>query len=302
MEDRHENFQMYMSSIRCKIDRDVFAKMMEMNLEDYSPTTFVQFLSTPAKAIKANKTFFSSDESMSSGFPRTRKAKETFEPNWDQDLIHVKVRTHRKNGSPIDLTGSMLHVSVFDKKHKKEKPKLVGSVTLNLSSIIVDSQQNFEVSTKKSGEKSGEPLGKIFDFSGYIKRLSRKSPAKRPDDKVSGGGESESMMLNSDSAMLNSSGHLTKGPSTSLMSSPRRSSRKRWLPKTWTRSKASSKPVSTSTTTFNPEGLNIQSMDVNKSLVKDGKEIGRIEFTIDTCWLSDKEAASRINQFVSNIY
>jgi hypothetical protein len=76
------------------------------------------------------------------GWPRTKKLPNTFRPEWGEgDEVHFKVRTHRlDDGEPIDLSGAMLHIAVYDGKGTNVEPRLLGSFTLNLARMIVSSK------------------------------------------------------------------------------------------------------------------------------------------------------------------
>jgi hypothetical protein len=70
------------------------------------------------------------------GWPRTRKLANTFAPEWrDGDETLFKVRTQGPDGSPINLSGAMLHITVMDGKVSGE-PRLVGSFTMNLARLL----------------------------------------------------------------------------------------------------------------------------------------------------------------------
>jgi hypothetical protein len=73
-------------------------------------------------------------------WPRTKKLSNTFRPSWGpDDEVYFKVRTHREDGMPIDLSGSMLHITLMDGRGGGTG-KVLGSFTLNLAKIIQSSR------------------------------------------------------------------------------------------------------------------------------------------------------------------
>ena len=69
-------------------------------------------------------------------WPRTKKLKNTYRPVWGHDEeVYFKVRTHRQDGVPVDLSGSMLHITLMDGRGGGDG-KLIGTFTLNLAKLI----------------------------------------------------------------------------------------------------------------------------------------------------------------------
>ena len=69
-------------------------------------------------------------------WPRTKKLKSTYRPIWGHDEeVYFKVRTHRQDGVPVDLSGSMLHLTLMDGRGGGDG-KLIGTFTLNLAKVI----------------------------------------------------------------------------------------------------------------------------------------------------------------------
>lgn len=105
----------------------------------------VCFISTPAEAIKKEtKKWASLKQTVDVGgtqnlpWPKTRRKRNTFDAFWDVgEGVHFKVRTHTKEGVPIDLSGAMIHITVLDKKNGG---KLLGSFALNLAHLIIKSR------------------------------------------------------------------------------------------------------------------------------------------------------------------
>jgi len=72
---------------------------------------------------------------LSAQWPGSSVRERTFNPKWEAEEIHFEVGMKCKtNNRPLDLSGALMHVSVFD--GIDSNPKLLGSFTLNLASLI----------------------------------------------------------------------------------------------------------------------------------------------------------------------
>ena len=93
------------------------------------------------------------------GWPSTSRKFSTFSPSWvGEEEIKYKISLHHPDGSPVDLTGAMLHLVVADYNPAMED-SVIGSVRLNLPSIlskcqaragIQQSQNEFTASSPRS--------------------------------------------------------------------------------------------------------------------------------------------------------
>jgi hypothetical protein len=120
------------SSMRCQVDQDLYDK--RRGSERRMPHPFISFVSTPPEALRLD-----SSKKKKSKFPETTVISEAFKPNWKGEQLYFKLQTHNTDGSPIDLAGALMHVSVFDKR--SSDPKLWGSVTLSLAKLIENAQK-----------------------------------------------------------------------------------------------------------------------------------------------------------------
>jgi hypothetical protein len=142
-EARSENLHLFLSKIECNIASEKY------NSDMYSPSPCVSFVSTPSTAMKNDGTknglirnlfrlvFKQKRENDSEpltqkGWPRTKIVSHDCNPKWNEE-VHFKVRTHDSVGTPIDLTGALLHVLVLD---SNDSSHIIGSCTLNLAFII----------------------------------------------------------------------------------------------------------------------------------------------------------------------
>jgi hypothetical protein len=160
--DRREYFHLFISSIHVKINKG----SSKMNISDLStPSPFVCFVSTPAEALKKDTNSWQklvntmnprvgmnlTNSDGTRAWPKTRRKRNTFDAFWENDEIHFKVRTHTNEGLPIDLSGAMIHLAVFDGKSIE---KLIGTFSLNLAHLITRSRQKTRVETQRQKSTS----------------------------------------------------------------------------------------------------------------------------------------------------
>lgn len=121
-----------------------------------APSTYVLLVSFPEEAIKeavslwqkvrtrfglgTRTSMTKADGSRSRsafGWPRSSLKRNTLEPDWGDEEIQCLVKTHNNDGSAIDLTGSMLRITVVDDaKQFLESDPVIGSVPFNLENLL----------------------------------------------------------------------------------------------------------------------------------------------------------------------
>lgn len=119
-----------------------------------APSPYLMLVSFPPEAIKAEVRWWSKLKSKigighthsiknpdgskvrtAFGWPRTSLKHSTYEPNWGNEEMNCLVSTHANDGSPIDLTGAMLRLTLMDDNVKTEDPVL-GSFSFNLANLL----------------------------------------------------------------------------------------------------------------------------------------------------------------------
>ena len=70
------------------------------------------------------------------GWPRSSLKRGTYEPEWMQDdeELQCQIQTHGSDGSPIDLTGCMLRITLM--KDTKSDDPVIGTVQYNLAGLL----------------------------------------------------------------------------------------------------------------------------------------------------------------------
>lgn len=171
-EARCENLHLFLSKIGCKITSEKY------NQDLYTPSPFVSFVSTPSNAIKNDdmkrdwirslfRLAFPQKEVndgggtlIRKGWPRTKAVSLSCNPEWNEE-VHFKVRTHDSIGTPIDLTGALLHVLVLD---SKDSSHLIGSCTLNLAFMIEASRAQNQHHVNEAGQLQERPTRRKSNF------------------------------------------------------------------------------------------------------------------------------------------
>lgn len=164
--DHREYLNIFISSLRVELFREAFKK----HSDNSSPSPFVCFVSTPAEALKKDIKAWDRLKRTVKGhegtkaWPKTRRRRNTFEASWDNEEVHFKVRTHTKEGLPIDLSGAMIHVAVFD---GKSDGKLVGTFSFNLAHLISQSRQQAERGKTRNEPQPQKPSRSGSSQSGF---------------------------------------------------------------------------------------------------------------------------------------
>jgi hypothetical protein len=296
---RMENLHLFVSSITCNITCGEFLKL------DSAPSTYVSFVSTPRDAMKKDvsmkeklRNFLGISTStkitenktqVQMGWPRTKCAERTCNPHW-KDEVHFKVRTHDNAGSPIDLTGALLHVLLFD---AKDNSQLIGSSSLNLGFLISMSRaergkralqrtQSARPSRRISSTMTA-PVASHDDRSCPHTAENSELLQNKPEQQaLTTSWSSEEDTIIEKFASSGPSSALRCAFCSSIFASNTRKITQNALKKTM-----DSSPGSTAL-----DSLDIHSLTIDEPLTKNGREVGRIQFTIDAWWLASDKATS----------
>jgi hypothetical protein len=169
--DDRENMHFFISDIQCVIFPDEYDKIRKTEKAEL-PNPFVRFVSTPGEALqvdtedtwkrnpwkilgfggskgqsssspfgalKPSKSPTVMSTKTSDGFPSTSTLKDAMRPEWKNENVHFTLKTHRDNGSPIDLSGAILYISLRDGKGASSS--VIGTYSLNLSRLITVSRE-----------------------------------------------------------------------------------------------------------------------------------------------------------------
>lgn len=129
-----------MSDIQC----DIFPN------ENYPPDTYLCLVSNPPEVLLAPPSLWKRcaaslkklihcnadnyhDERV--GWPSTPVLKGDNTPDWGDKEIHCTLRTHQSDGSPINLTGAMLHIFLF-KYNARQSDEVIGSYAINMEHLL----------------------------------------------------------------------------------------------------------------------------------------------------------------------
>ena len=109
------------------------------------------------------------------GFPRTRRLRATYHPFWRDDEVKITIKPHDKTGKPLDMTGSLLLLTLLDHSTSPIDGSLIGVFALNLAHlcmsttdnnnsnrVLMSSQSADEPMSNGSSSSHGGGLGKLF--------------------------------------------------------------------------------------------------------------------------------------------
>jgi hypothetical protein len=122
--------------------------LMQQKVSKFSGLTSRFRTTLGAEAVDSGKTKRKKNRKDVSGFPRTRKLKSTYSPEWLEEVDFV-IATYDKDGKPFDLTGSVIFVVVIDKAPTIED-KVIGVLPLNLAHLAVSTSEHVRQRRKVS--------------------------------------------------------------------------------------------------------------------------------------------------------
>ena len=318
---KSEHMYLFISSIECNIEQGPRLSSV------YLPSPCVAFVSTPNEAITTEvvtlamkwNTFYRKYRKspipvfqMDRGnlvkmkWPHTKPIPNTLNPKWEGEM-NLKVRTHDEIGTPVDLTGAMLHIMVLD---SRDNLSLVGSCTLNLASLIDASRYRKSVAAPSSIR---EPLADTksnlaMSFAARLLGMS-KSHKESSQSTISDGNSKNDIGTNvrndehSDPAFNITSSNpifniqeetvintdIPNDPSTTVELSTENNPSSD-LKKIQASSAFSSSVKGGLMSSFGSTRSDmVHSLQINEVLMKNGVENGTIKFNMDTWWLNDGE-------------
>lgn len=125
------------------------------------PTKMKQITSVMKKFLKIQDVKEDSGEEKevknahNDGWPRTGKIKNSYNPDWKNREIQCILKTHAEDGTPINLTGAILHIFVF-KHNGSQVDSVIGSYPLNLENIYRSCTLLGSHSMRRSWRKSAK--------------------------------------------------------------------------------------------------------------------------------------------------
>lgn len=124
------------------------------------PTKMKQITSVMKKFLKLQDVKEDSGEEKvknthNDGWPRTGKIKNSHNPDWKNREIQCILKTHAEDGTPINLTGAILHIFVF-KHNGSQVDSVIGSYPLNLENIYRSCTLLGSHSMRRSWRKSAK--------------------------------------------------------------------------------------------------------------------------------------------------
>ncbi|KAL7566239.1 hypothetical protein ACA910_011303 [Epithemia clementina (nom. ined.)] len=178
-EEQAERVEFFLSNISV----DIF------NKEGIAPNPYVSLLSYPETALQTKTRKWRprllrrdpKGKRRVQGWPSTSRKFSSFSPTWvDEEEIQCKIYLHHPDGTPVDLTGAMLHLAVID-YHPALEDSLIGAVSFNLTSILSKCRDQAESITQRQHGHDASP--QASRFRGARKSLMAVlSMSKRPQE------------------------------------------------------------------------------------------------------------------------
>ena len=256
------------------------------------------------------------------GWPRSQTMLNEKNAHWEEE-VHFEIRTHDDTGKPLNLTGALLHILVRD---EKDDSNIIGSCTVNLAHLIEMSKPEKEDDQKrvesprssKARTSSSRNIAVIFatrlmnklERSNGSRKLSSSEDASSIHRSLESVGEKKGRMLvpvkeedHNISETVDKSEHRdpTVSPSETRINSDREVDSNN-TPVDLTQSQkevvsgeyVQNRPAGTFGSAFDSRRQesgarleDINSVDIDATLTKNGKEVGRVKLTIATWWLSN---------------
>lgn len=292
-----EHLSVFISSIQGKINPIEYNQLRQTSDGKVDlPNPRVSFVSTPCEAVRIdddgkndkmrkllglgkltttkNKSSADGNESKkrdsifsySSGgstWPGTSVVASSFEPNWTDEEIHFQVRTRKVDGTKIDLSGALLHISLFNGKGSDEK--LLGSFPLNLARLITlarGPRHQDNNSELKASHDNAEPKGWSYEE----KEALYGSPVKNISKTLLNTKLSESQR--------NSMSRLSREPSKAFRNLMSQTVYDKVDVEGWQADVVQEKI----------DELNLVSLKLDEMLTESGTDVGRIKCSIDAWW------------------
>jgi hypothetical protein len=140
---------LFVSQIRCSIDQSTEGNSSSL------PNPYVVLVTSPEAIlnrkvgnwdklksivrfghVSSMKNADGSTLRLAFGWPRSSLKHSTYEPSWmrDEEEIQCQVQTHTRSGESIDLTGSMLYITLMN--DSKNIDPVIGSVQYDLAGLL----------------------------------------------------------------------------------------------------------------------------------------------------------------------
>lgn len=273
------------TSIECQINETEYISMSYQDLKEgeeiQPPKPFVSFVSTPSEILeidksekkksswkrfglkrkskdvkKQTKSETEKKNPLSKYWPGTKVLPRTFDAKYANEEVHFEVQTRNlEDGSLLDLSGALLLISLFHDSSSGD-PKLLGSSSLNLASMIQTSQQESQDSNATNNS---------LDWgSRHERHIMRSKDATQ-----------ELTLEDRRAAMKShkfSSRRMLSGPSTKLLSLI----------------EDADELCENNAEHEKLKNIKVTSMEVDEVLIDSGKEIGQIKCTIDSWWMENE--------------
>lgn len=135
-----DKLQLFVSGMACQLFPN----------RDLPPNPYLCLVSSPPDALQVSTSRWVQTKSLlfcqtlgkvggqattAQGWPRSSLQMSTNTPKWDGEEIHCQIQTHGADGSSLDLTGALLHLTIMN-YNPSNQDSVVGTFTFNLVNLL----------------------------------------------------------------------------------------------------------------------------------------------------------------------
>lgn len=253
------------------------------------PNPFVLFVSTPPEALELDlskkkkswkrfglkksrkskeqkKKENGNNNPFASQWPGTKVLQSSFEPEWSEE-VHFEVRTQSKDGSAIDLSGSLLHLSVLNDRRGND-PKLLGTFPLNLAALIKMAQK----------AKTDDSDDSLDAGSRHHRAMSK---AEKNEKKKWG----RNLLPLSASLRSSTRGSLIREPSKIIMSLL----------------ESADESCEDNQDSERLKKIKITTLEIDEPLIQGGTETGQIKCVVDAWWMENENEEDEDDDYIPEV-
>lgn len=175
----NKRLRLFLSDINCFLaDFDTSTSKSAL------PNPYICLISDPKEVLKVSKTRWdlwkvlfsfgtrkdngqdSANQTSMQGWPQSSVQKGTYQPSWEGEAFSAEVKAYRPDGSPLDLTGSMIRFTVMDNR-QSGTDEVLGTFCYNLGNLLrtykpPSPKRRPSTSAANGRQRRGSIMGKLF--------------------------------------------------------------------------------------------------------------------------------------------
>lgn len=145
---QNKRLRLFLSDIHCFL-----AELDTSSSKSSPPNPYICLVSYPKEVFKVSKTrwdlwkkFLSfgtrkdkksdtANQTSMQGWPQSSVQKGTYQPSWEGEAFNAEVKAYRPDGSPLDLTGSMIRFTAMNNR-QSGSDEVLGTFCYNLENLL----------------------------------------------------------------------------------------------------------------------------------------------------------------------